>query len=90
MKLYWNNETDEIETIDKIRSAYDLFAPEYGCFDYFLAGCMYWNNGSLVPLNEKIARLQKRLDRYGNSLEQDEIDELTQEINDYKKLFSET
>lgn len=89
-KLYWNSEADTVETLEKIRSAYDLFSPEYESFDYFLSACMYWNNGALVPLNEKIDRLQRRLDRYGNSLDIEEIEEITQEINSYKKLFSET
>lgn len=90
-KLYWNNELDKVETLETIRTDYyNLFNDQNESFEYYLSGCMYWNNGALTPLDEKIERLQERLDRYGDRLDTEEIQELQTEISEYKRLFTET
>lgn len=99
MKYYHNNETDAVESTGDVRKAYKEFGSEYATFDDFLSACMWWNNGALTPISDYIAKLEKRLGHITHSaimhdeweLYQDEIDNLTQEIdrlNIYRRLES--
>jgi len=89
--LYWNMEADKVETGDSIKADYfDMFASDYDNFSDYLSACMYWNNGALIPLREKIDRIERRLARYGDMLEADEIEELTAELAELNRLYIET
>ena len=96
MAYYHCNETDEILTTDQIRSMWEQMKADGSIdpddpFDYFLSGCMTWNNGSLEPLSHYINRLRlqlwqaERLDNLCHGEYTDEIDNLTTQIAEYEK-----
>lgn len=93
MKYYHNNETDAVESTGDVRRAYEQFGDEYTTFSDFLSACMWWNNGALTPISDYITKLEKRLGFITHcaiisnewELYQDEIDNLTQEIEQLNK-----
>lgn len=86
--LYWNIETDKVETIDTIRSDYHLFADEYQTFDSYLSACMTRNNGALEPLYRRIEKLENYLRDF--DYEPDEREAWTAEVARLKRMYLET
>lgn len=94
--LYWCNEDDKVYTIEDIKRDYPEFRNEYQTFGEYLDGCMYWNNGALYPLRDRVTELQldynRKLDighRYGFELVDDELTELKAELDNLTRLFAE-
>ena len=101
MKYYHSNEWDEVVTIDRVRSEFEQFQSEGyyldESFDYYLEGCMEWNNGDLTPLAQYVDELKHRLrkvirwmnDDAGNREDyEDEMETLTAiitELEQYKE-----
>ena len=57
---------------------------------------MYWNNGALYPLRDRVNVLQMEYNRklaigqkYGYELVDDELSELKEELDNFKRLYSE-
>ena len=93
MAYYYNNETDAVDSLDDIRSDWEMLCAEGSVdpdepFSYYLSGCMWWNNGVLYPLDDYVCMLNRRLAQVERSADQsnehelynDEIDNLTAEI----------
>ena len=80
-KYYYNSEMDEIESLDTIRSDYyDVFGNEYDTFEDYLSACMYYNNGVLTDVTDKLRDIKRELNRklelarkYGYDEYEDEI-----------------
>lgn len=88
-KYYWNNETDDIENVDTIRSDYyEVFGQDYDTFDDYLNACMSWNNGALVPVPVRLKDVKRRLNeklmlarKYGYEEYADELADLLAEMD---------
>ena len=52
MTYYYNIEAQQIETEEAIKKDYALFGSEYESYKDFLSACMWYNNGSLIPIQE--------------------------------------
>ena len=94
--LYWCNEDDKVYTLAEIKKDYPEFRNEYETFGEYLNGCMYWNNGALYPLRDRVNVLQMEYNRklaigqkYGYELVDDELSELKEELDNFKRLYSE-
>lgn len=94
--LYWCNEDDMVYSLDDIRKDYPEFKNEYQSFGEYLDGCMWWNNGALYPLTDRIKELQTMYDRkqmigykYGFELVDEELDGLRSELDELKRLYEE-
>ena len=67
MKRYFysieNDNVIPIETVNKFyhENLENGSIPGNETFDYFLQSCMYWNNGDLMPIIDKLSELHKRL-----------------------------
>lgn len=65
MKYYHSNEWDEVLSIDRVREIFEELKSEGyltdESFEYYLEGCMEWNNGDLTPLPQYIGELKYRL-----------------------------
>ena len=95
MKYYYNNENDEIESVETIRSDYyEVFGDDYETFDDYLNACMAENNGALTDvvimhkrvkreLNKKLALAQK----YSMEEYEEEILYLLSELDRYGKYI---
>lgn len=77
-RYYYSNEQSKIVSIDEVKQEFTQFQleGEYTdiSFEYYLQGCMYYNNGDLTPVIDKIFALKKKLAklyeaswRYGKS-----------------------
>lgn len=96
-KYFHSNEMDEVVSLDRIRSEFEQFQSEGEYldepFDYYLEGCMYWNNGDLTPLTEYSDHLKRRLhqvltfirDECEREYYEDEIDTLTAQIKELEQ-----
>ena len=101
MKYYHSIETGEVVSLARVREEFDRFQldGEYigESFDYYLEGCMYWNNGDLIPLAEYSNRLKSRLRKVLSFIRnesdreyyEDEIESLTAEITELEKYKGE-
>ena len=92
MKYYHNNESDIIESLDDIRSDYELFGDEYDTFDDFLNACMASNNGVLTPVSVRLTTVKRRLNeklvlaqKYGYDEYADELADLLEEMDTLSK-----
>ena len=61
MKYYWENETQEVISEAKVKAEFSMFGHDYESYSDYLSACMYWNNGSLTPLAEKISSVKKEI-----------------------------
>ena len=80
MKYYYNNETDTIESLDVIRSDYDLFSDEYETFEDYLSACMAYNNGALTDVTEKLRSVKRELNKTLSLARTYSYDEYEEEI----------
>lgn len=71
MTAYYHEiETDTIVSVDTIREEFERFKAE-GVeywdmdqpFEHYLECCMYYNNGSLVPVDYELKRVKNRINR---------------------------
>lgn len=93
MKYYHVNETDEIISTDTLRSDYyETFADDYQTFDDYVKACMWYNNGELTPVEDKLTAVKRELNRklafadtYGYDEYADELTELLAELHRYSK-----
>lgn len=71
MTAYYHEvETDTIVSVDTIREEYERFKAEgveywdmSQPFEHYLEGCMYYNNGSLIPVDYELKRVKNRINR---------------------------
>lgn len=93
MKYYHVNETDAVISIDTLkRDYYDVFGEDYETFDDYLNACMYYNNGELTPIEDKLTQIKRELNRklaladaYGWDEYADELTELLAEMHRFSK-----
>ena len=84
---------DTIESTDTIRSDYyDLFGNDYESFDDYLSACMYYNNGVLYDVRDKLKEVKEVLNmklqlakKYGMDEYMDEIVDLLAEMDTLSK-----
>ena len=88
--LYWNNETDTVETMEDLRRDYGLFAEEYQSFDDFVSACQWYNNGALEPLYKHISKLENELEKYSDYYDDSEKESIRNEIETLKRMYLET
>lgn len=88
--IYWNNETDSVETLEDIRKSYDLFGEEYETFPDYLSACMWYNNGALTYLCSHVSKMKNDLIRFEEFYESSEREAIMQEIEQLEKLYLET
>lgn len=88
--VFWNNEADKVETLEDIRSSFDLFAEEYESFPDYLSACMWYNNGALTYLCKHVEKLRSDLNRFEEFYDDDERQALRKEIRDLEKIYLET
>ena len=63
MKAYYDNEMNTIVSEDEIRGCFESDNAGFETFSEYLTACMYYENGSLIPLPEKIDGLKRELAR---------------------------
>ena len=93
MKYYHVNETDEIISTDTLRSDYyETFENDYQTFDDYVKACMWYNNGELTPVEDKLTQIKRELNRtlsladaYGWDEYADELTELLAEMHRFSK-----
>jgi len=61
MEYYFENESQTVISENDIKEAYKLFASEYDSYSDYKKACMWYNNGSLTPLQSKIASVKREL-----------------------------
>lgn len=99
-KYYWNSETGEVETLSTIMESYDrekaYMAFGDGSPEAYIECSMYWNNGALHSLRDRIGELQAEYDRkknigyrYGFELVDDEIENIRSELYELNQLYLE-
>ena len=100
-KYYWNIETQEAEAIETIMESYDreksYMAFGDGSPDAYIECSMWWNNGALMSLRDKMQELQHNIDRkktigykYGMELVDEELALLQDELSELNRLYLET
>ena len=94
--LYYCNEDDRVLSREDLRLEFDSFQAEgeyvVETFSDYLEGCMWYNNGALTPLLNHIDNLKRKLSRvrsYGDPDNDDWIDSLSAQIDEYNKLYLE-
>ena len=92
MKLYHDSETDLIVSDADIQKEYLQSAnhDEYPTFSEYLVSCMYWNNGTLTPIETYISALADRIRRLWNTWEHEadeDIKALESQISAYKAMM---
>ena len=93
MKYYHSNEWDTVISIDRVRSEFLQFQAEgYYLdepFDYYLEGCMAYNNGDLTPLPEYIAGLKRKLRKVLTFIRDECAPEYFEDINELSARIAE-
>jgi len=100
-KYYWNVETQEAEAIETIMESYDreksYMAFGDGSPEAYLECSMWWNNGALMSLRDRMQELQHNIDRkkvignkYGHELVDEELTILQDELSELNRLYLET
>jgi len=100
-KYYWNIETQEAEPLEIIMESYDreksYMAFGDGSPEAYIECSMYWNNGALMSLRDRMQELQHNIDRkktigykYGMELVDEELEELQTELSELNRLYLET
>jgi len=96
MAWYYCNEDDRILSTEELRQEFDMFRSEGSyldeTFDEYLSGCMYQNNGSLIPLSDHLNHLRRELSRvrsYNNPDNDDWIETLTAQISECERYYKE-
>lgn len=93
-RYYLNNETDEIESIETVRTDYyNVFGrDDYATFDEYLTACQWYNNGALTPVSVELRRVKRELNeklilarKYGYEEYADELADLLEVMNVYSK-----
>lgn len=88
-KYYWNSEMDAVESVESIRADYyDLFGNDYNSFDEYLSACMYFNNGVLHDVRDRLKEVKEVLNeklmlakKYGMDEYEDEILTLLEDMD---------
>lgn len=92
-KYYYNTESDELESIDTIRSDYELFkSEEYESFEDYLCACMWYENGVLIDVSDRVREVKEELNqkmelanKYGMDEYIDELAKLLEELDTLNK-----
>lgn len=92
-QYYYNSEIDEIQSIDTVRTDYyDVFGQDYDTFEQYLSACMYYNNGVLHDVTDKLRDVKRELNRklalarkYGYDEYEDEILSLIEQMDTFSK-----
>lgn len=92
-KYYYNTESEVLESIDTIRSDYELFkGEEYESFEDYLTACMWYENGVLIDVSDRIREVKEELNqkmelanKYGMDEYMDELAELLEELDTLNK-----
>ena len=91
-KYYYNTESGKLENIDTIRSDFGLFDSEYDSFEDYLTSCMWFNNGVLIDVSDRVREVKEELNRkmelankYGMDEYIDELAELLEELDTLNK-----
>lgn len=78
---YHETETDTIVSVDTIRQEFEQFKAEgVECwdleqpFEHYLECCMYYNNGSLIPVEYELKRVKNRVNRICAMCRRERID----------------
>ena len=92
-KYYYNTESEVLESIDTIRSDYELFKDdEYDSFEDYLTACMWYENGVLIDVSDRIREVKEELNqkmelanKYGMDEYIDELAKLLEELDTLNK-----
>ena len=80
MKYYFENETQSVVSEDRIKAEYEEFGQDYDTFSDYLSACMYWNNGTLTPIHEKINAIYRQINITSDAEEAEELVEFLQRL----------
>lgn len=96
-KYYYNNETDDIESLDTIRTDYyELFGNDYDTLEDYVTACQWYNNGALYPVSICLQNVKRELNRklmlaqkYGYDEYADELTALLERMDMLRKYTRE-
>lgn len=96
-KYYYNTESGKLENIDTIRSDYyEFFESEHDSFEDYLTSCMWFNNGVLIDVRDRVREVKEELNRkmelankYGMDEYIDELAILLEELDTLNKAKAE-
>lgn len=86
MRYYFVNETQSVISETDIKRNYEEFKSEYESYSDYYSACMYWNNGELTPIEEKIASVKREIARkeaYASESDADFFDEDLSELRSF-------
>ena len=97
IEKYWCNEDNKVYTIDDIMRDYPEFKNEYQTPEEYLSCCMWYNNGALYALSDRIQKVERDINRkkatgkkYGFEYVEEELSELRAELSELNRLYFET
>lgn len=87
--LYWNNETDEVVTMEDLMQSFPLFGNEYESFDDYVSACQWYNNGALCHLYKHIQNLEHDLIRFSEWYDDEEKESIRHEVSRLNQMYFE-
>ena len=88
MNVYWDNETDSIVTEKELHENYERFSmKDYDSFDDYIMACMWFNNGSLTPLESHIEKVKRDLNRFIDFYDAEETEAIQADITRFEKYL---
>lgn len=90
MNVYWCNETDAVVTEEELKkNYYGIYESdgEYETFSDYLMACLWFNNGSLIPLESHIEKVKRDLGRFTDFYDAEETKAIRAEIAKLEKYL---
>ena len=87
MRYYFMNETQSVVSETDIKRNYEEFKSEYESYSDYHSKCMYWNNGELTPIEEKIASVKREIARKEAFDSESDVEFFAEDISELRSFL---
>ena len=88
MRYYFENESQSVIPETDIMRNYEEFKNEYETYSDYYSACMYWNNGSLTPIAEKIDSVKREIAKKESFDSESDVEFFAEDISELRSFLA--
>lgn len=87
MRYYFENESQSVISEAEIKANFEEFKDEYETYSDYYSACMWWNNGSLTPIEEKIDSVKREIAKKEAFDSESDIEFFAEDISELRSFL---